>query len=723
MLTLRSLHIQGFRGFRDRQEIRFDRPVTLLFGQNHAGKSSTLNALEWCLFGDECTGARTTIRERVGWVVANQYLDTPEVQVELQLDGPEGTHTIRRGLLGKARRRAPTGSLELHLPDGETLTGAPAEEHLKRLLPMSFRDFLTTVYQHQEIIRGILTQEPRDRNDAIDRLLGLSDYRNLLGGLRQANPQARLKDAGKQLAEFERQAAALLVERERDLSDKRREAIQAGLAPVRLTERDALELAGEVSRALQTLSTESSSTPQAIEPPASWKGLAPLEKTVRRALGQLRTTLPDLNEHATIAHRKHELDRLRVEYQELHKQQEEIARQTRALDREYGGQTHLAAEIERFGRLLQDEQAQLRQADRRAALLREAIGYLEEGEKGQAGHCPVCEAAAPKLLVRLRGKLETALEARSREIAQRIASLEETLRKLPEAAREYQQWNARMQEHRTDLDRCRAALGGLLGKDIADTDDPLPLLNEELDRVARRLKSLEEAVHEKQARLNQIEEKLEQVRAVREFLQAEEKKKIIEQVRQSRAYQEVETARGRLADLVADAEAVRDAVSAAANEEARAKLAAAEKTIDDYFRRLTRHPAVTRVRLQVEQDTRSGRNEYAITDQDGRDLTPILSQGDLNALALAVFLGLASAGADSGPLGFVLLDDPSQSLGSEYKKHLVEVLDQVAAGKQVVLATMDQELVDYLGAGLTRPRADYRFDRWTPQSGTRVRRA
>ena len=39
---------------------------------------------------------------------------------------------------------------------------------------------MTMVYQHQETIRHIVMQKPEECNDAIDRLLGLSDYRNLL---------------------------------------------------------------------------------------------------------------------------------------------------------------------------------------------------------------------------------------------------------------------------------------------------------------------------------------------------------------------------------------------------------------------------------------------------------------------------------------------------------------------------------------------------------------
>src|SRR5262249_24314495 len=137
---------------------------------------------------------------------------------------------------------------------------------------------------------------------------------------------------------------------------------------------------------------------------------------------------------------------------------------------------------------------------------------------------------------------------------------------------------------------------------------------------------------------------------------------------------------------------------------------------------MTRHPAVGAIRVAVAADARGGRNAYAITDEDGRDLTPVLSQGDLNALALAIFLGLACASADGGGFGFVLLDDPSQSLGAGHKTNLVKVLDRVAATRKVILATMDREFCEGLAGGLTRARAEYRFAPWTTGQGAAARR-
>ena len=192
MFELARLKVQGFRGFVGERQFEFDEPVVILLGENHRGKSSTLNAVEWCLFGDECTGKKTGIPERLGWEVSNRHVGDGEIAVEAEFSGPDGTYLVRREISGTRKRAA--GTVTVALPDGTGLHGDEAEWRLNALFRSTFRDFMTTVYQHQETIHGILTDQPRERNDAIDRLLGLSEYRELLAGIRAAESEKAQKD-------------------------------------------------------------------------------------------------------------------------------------------------------------------------------------------------------------------------------------------------------------------------------------------------------------------------------------------------------------------------------------------------------------------------------------------------------------------------------------------------------------------------------------------------
>jgi len=72
----------------------------------------------------------------------------------------------------------------------------------------------------------------------------------------------------------------------------------------------------------------------------------------------------------------------------------------------------------------------------------------------------------------------------------------------------------------------------------------------------------------------------------------------------------------------------------------------------------------------------------------------VMSQGELNALALAVFLPRALL--DSQPFRFVVIDDPVQAMDPSKVAGLAEVLREVAATRQVVVLTHDERLLQAL---------------------------
>src|SRR5262249_24970101 len=131
----------------------------------------------------------------------------------------------------------------------------------------------------------------------------------------------------------------------------------------------------------------------------------------------------------------------------------------------------------------------------------------------------------------------------------------------------------------------------LLGKQLESTDDPIAMLTTELEAVGLRLKALETAIKTRQDRLTAIETDFKKVRAIREFLELEQKKRIIDHIKESAEWQALEGEKERMAQYVADVEAIKVAITAASNAEGSQKLSAAEKAIDEFFRLLTKQTA------------------------------------------------------------------------------------------------------------------------------------
>ncbi|GMV23952.1 MAG: hypothetical protein AMXMBFR57_39010 [Acidimicrobiia bacterium] len=80
-----------------------------------------------------------------------------------------------------------------------------------------------------------------------------------------------------------------------------------------------------------------------------------------------------------------------------------------------------------------------------------------------------------------------------------------------------------------------------------------------------------------------------------------------------------------------------------------------------------------------------------IDDQDGAALG-VMSQGELHALALSLFLPRATL--DESPFRFVVIDDPVQSMDPARVDGLARVLEDTARTRQVIVFTHDDRLPD-----------------------------
>jgi hypothetical protein len=91
---------------------------------------------------------------------------------------------------------------------------------------------------------------------------------------------------------------------------------------------------------------------------------------------------------------------------------------------------------------------------------------------------------------------------------------------------------------------------------------------------------------------------------------------------------------------------------------------------------------------------KEGNQRYAAFDVlvDGTDASAfgVMSQGELSALAISVFLPRAAL--PESPFGFMVIDDPVQSMDPAKVDGLARVLARAAAGRQVVVFTHDERL-------------------------------
>jgi recombinational DNA repair ATPase RecF len=99
--------------------------------------------------------------------------------------------------------------------------------------------------------------------------------------------------------------------------------------------------------------------------------------------------------------------------------------------------------------------------------------------------------------------------------------------------------------------------------------------------------------------------------------------------------------------------------------------------------------SLDRLQLVGKANRRRLELDVAVDGQDGAGVA-VMSQGELNALALSLFLPRATL--PDSPFGFVVIDDPVQSMDPSRVDGLARALEKVAADRQVIVFTHDDRL-------------------------------
>ena len=170
-LRINKLEIEGFRGYNGLQTINFKAPITLLLGNNGCGKSSTLGAIEWCLFEDF---ASVKFETRTKDELINDHNPGGKCKVTLTLSSNKKEYEITR----EKEEGTSKSDLTIRTPDG------PLDDiSIPQLTGIQREDFRRAIFLHQEDVRGLITDDREKRDNTMDRLFGLETLRNIIGSI------------------------------------------------------------------------------------------------------------------------------------------------------------------------------------------------------------------------------------------------------------------------------------------------------------------------------------------------------------------------------------------------------------------------------------------------------------------------------------------------------------------------------------------------------------
>lgn len=721
MLNIKEIEIEGFRGFTKNNLITFSAPLILLYGGNHQGKSSLLNAIEWCLYGDKCIGEKSGIRERVGkgesaWRVVNDNTDKAEVKLTIQND--TGIFTIiRTDVKGKGKKGK---SIKLFLPDGTLKEEDDAEQEITKLLQVSFRDFATTAYQHQETIHDFVIQTPNERSDAMDRLLGLTDYRNILDGIKNSDVSKVQKELIGEFSKFQARIEEARKIRQKDIDDKIDKARERGIGDKELNEEELIKLSASTIEDVNSFAKQLGITAPTISSLSNWKDTEPLITKIKNECDRLWAESPDVKEQSEKTGERSKIVSLKSQYNTQYQTFKSKEKKLQDFERENGSKEKIENEIKDTINMIGAIDKEIKRTSSKAKLVEEGISLLKAAAPSETDICPLCKKSVPNLLEHLQKEWKEEIEVKVRDLKEKNGELDKKKNNLESLVKERDRLSHDIEEEKNRLSETIGNISEFLHRELSDKDDPAAILSKETKDIDTRLKEIEVAIKSKREKIDTISAKKETINLLYEILLLKDKLEKINDIQKTDEYKRQEKIREDVSNLIGEVEELSKIIKQCMKEEAEEKITSAKSAIDTYFRKITQNPGFQMLNIRINEDKRTGVNVYTFEDQDGKDPIPILSQGDLNSIALSIFLGLAKTVRDSHPLGFILMDDPSQSLDLQQKTRLVEVINELGEFKNITISTMDDEFKQLLEDNITKAKTVYVFSDWMPDSGPKI---
>lgn len=704
-LKLKSAIISGFRGFNPEVKIDFNAPVVVLYGENATGKSSTLNAIEWCLFGSsEVVGEKNTgIRERIDWEIINRNAEKCYVEVELEKDGQ--VYNIRRE---KSNGR---DNIYIRFSDGGKIEGKKAQEEINKLIGnFSFRDFMTCIYQHQEVIRYILTEEPRKRDEALDRLFGFSDYRNISEAIKKFSPKG--DELEKKIDEIKSWINSRIDALNEIIKRRKEELSKKGLS--RVDERERISIAKQIKKLIEDFCSEIGAD---LSEKFSKIDLEQKEfvDVAEEEIRRLRKLIPEERKLNELVRRKTKINHYIDEYDDLNKKRSEVKREIDKFVRENGDDKKIKEKVKQIEQTIEALEDQKEVMNLYALIIEKVMLYLESVEDKDI--CPVCGTRKKGLLIQLKKQWEKEHKEKFEKINKEIDSLKKELKDKERLLKDYERliddWKRADEGFRKYINKIRG------DEKISEREDVRRKLEKILSELESEIERLKKSTSEKTARIEEIEEKIKLCKDIDEILKDIALREKIRDIVRTQEWKKLKELSDDFKKFVDDVERIRDAILRATKDGVDEIISNAGEKISEFFGEITSHPKIKKIKIKVEQNLRSGGNQYKFYDENDENLLPVLSQGNFNSLAISIFLAMSGMTGQKMPFDFIMLDDPSQSLGFQEKVGLIKILDIIAKEKDIIIATMDSELLDEIKK-MSSEKKIYKFYKWTPEKGPEI---
>ena len=718
------LDIRGFRGWRE-GTVPLDRPVTLVVGENRGGKSSTLNAIEWCLFGRVVEKKASGIDERADWQVERRVprtdsrgesADGGEVEVALSVETDGGVaRLVRRRKRGAGAREEDAFAVEL--ADGRKLDEAEARAWMDAHRFPDWETWRRACCQHQEILRSRLTVAD-ERSLVVSSLLGMEEHDRLARLLKDQQPGKLVGELDDVLAKLDTVVLVRLKTPSEDLFESERKLAGLGLERSRLSPALALEIGRAAIDRARGLAGKLAL--EAELPPAETEADEPDLRKWAEGWPAFVRKGSKTGERLSSAQRTRA--KLAAELEQLEPSEERWRRTKEALETALREQGDEATQK----KLLADEEAKVAAADaalrtenKTLALLRETLEVLRESKS--ADQCPVCDTPVAGLASRLEatvrkgtGERLAALTAERDQARKRRDALEVSIRAVGKLA-------AEEKEARKACEGRRSSVTGLVSQGRLDgSADLAAAARAEEEALAAEISALEASSASLDVELEEHRRDADRLKELSRWSAAAKRAQKRADLTALPEWKELQEAVDAAAAFAADLDALGAMAREAQEERSKAREAEVNRSLGEYAGLITGSGGEDGLEVRVKVKRTPKGLSYDVEDADGERALSILNQASLNAISLAMLFAQAEERARNGLFSMVVLDDPEQSLDEEHQAGLAKAIERVARSSPVVAAATPGRFAERVMTHVALPRRSIRLASPGARGGARA---
>ncbi len=692
--VLDSVEIEGFRGYLKPVKYDFGGKSALIFGPQGSGKSSTLNAIEWGLFGKIAYFKSAESKSDIELV--NSRAPSLECKVTIMLK--KGKSVIE--VIRKKRTNSKESDFSVKTDNG-TKVGIEAEGFLFSELGLTLDDFYRSVYLHQESIRAIITDDPRERDEAIDRLLGLEKARDIIGSIPMSKVKTVLGDLTNQKEKITAKLQGAIQQISAEVKKVESEAQREGFQDDQLTSSQVGLMLKDLSQKTATLATDCQLEALELSTEFSTDSVSNSITKVKTFLRQCRKRLIEITGVDELRTKQSELKQISGELKMIATEEETKKRETDSIKEGFGDLNKIKTSLENDQKRLADLNKRQETLDANVKLAKEALFFFEDPALTM---CPVCGQSVKRSDVKkhLDEVVKSVKESKVNEIYENLKAVNDEIKVLSGKKEELQTLEQRLIELRNDTNVLKEKIGQITTMDIGEGQVG-QLIQVALSSIQKRIDESSNVYEKRNGQVDEAEVQVDKIRVInnvllkREEYQAMDKRSKEEGEESkgiSQAIHEVETFKRQLETLVSVLNEVQTSLASKG-------ISETQDEIGKLYSRLDTHPYYNKLNISVTSKNVSGvqKNTYLIkasSTEESRDtfVSSRFSTGQINCVALAMFLSLAKISTSS--VGFIMLDDPSQSLDLEHSKGLSKILAEVSDERQIILATQDEILFNDL---------------------------